>query len=102
MYGNLEFTDDEWNTVHIAGEQIYHCKIVQINYTTYDIRHDADTINIWTYLDIMVTSPDSTGPNGEPYWYACVITIFHAVVLLTHPELEGMAQSRTHMDFLWV
>ena len=102
MYGDLEFTDDERNTVRIAGEQIYCCKTVQINYTTYNIRRDVDTINTRTYLDIMVTSPDSTGPNGEPYWYACVITIFHAVVLLTHPELEGMAWSQTHMDFLWV
>jgi hypothetical protein len=99
MYGNSEFTDDEWNTVRIAGERIYHCKTIQINYTTYDIRRDVDTINTWTYPNVMVTSPE-TGPNAQLYWYACVIGIFHAIVLLTHPKLEGMAWSRTHMDFL--
>jgi hypothetical protein len=57
-----EFTDQERNTVHIAGNRIYHCKMVKINYTTYDIRHDGDTINTWTYPDIMVTSPE-TGPT---------------------------------------
>jgi hypothetical protein len=101
MYGDSEFTDDEWNTVRIAGEQIYCCKTVQLNYTTYDIRRDADSINTRTYPDIMVTSPE-TGPNAQPYWYARVIGIFHAIVSSTHPELEGMAWSRTHMDFLWV
>ncbi len=63
--GNMysEFTDEERNTVRIACERIYHCKIVKINYTTYDIRCDGDTINPQTYPDIMVTSP-KTGPNA--------------------------------------
>jgi len=64
MYG--KFTNAEWNTVHIASEQIYCCKTVQINYTTYDIRHNRDTINIQLYLDIMVNSLE-TGPNAQPY-----------------------------------
>jgi len=34
MYGNSEFTDDERNSVRIAGERLYRCKTVQINYTT--------------------------------------------------------------------
>ena len=101
MYGDTEFMDDKQNTVQIASEWIYRCKTIQINYMTYDIRCDADTINTRTYLDVMVTSPE-TGPNAQPYWYAHVIGIFHAIVSSTHPELEGMAQSRTHMDFLWV
>jgi hypothetical protein len=73
----------------------------QLLYTTYNIRRDADTINTWTYPDVMVTSPE-TGPNAQPYWYAHVIGIFHAIMLLMHLELEGMARSWTHMDFLWV
>jgi hypothetical protein len=101
MYGDLEFMDNERNTVQIAGKRIYHCKTIQINYMTYDIRRDADTINTRTYPDVMVTSPE-TGPNAQPYWYAHVIGIFHAIVSSMHLELEGMVQSRTHMDFLWV
>ena len=99
MYG--EFTNEERNTVRIAGERIYRCKTVKINYTTYDIRRDGDTINTRTYPDIMVTSPE-TGPNAQPFWYACVIGIFHATVSLTHPELEMTERSGRHMDFLWV
>ena len=96
-----DFTDAKRNTVRIAGEQLYHCKTVQINYTTYNIRCNRDTINTWMYPDIMVNSPE-TGPDAQLYWYACVIGIFHAIVSSTHLDLEGMARSRHHIDFLWV
>jgi hypothetical protein len=72
---------------------------VKINYITYDIRCDGDTINMWMYPDTMVTSSE-TGPNAQPYWYAHVIGIFHAMVLSMHPELEGAARLQHQMDFL--
>jgi len=96
-----KFTDAERNTVHVAGEWIYRCKTIQINYMTYDIRHDRDTINTQLYPDIMVTSPE-TGPNAQPYWYAHVIGIFHTIVSSTHPELKGMVKLHCQLDFLWV
>jgi hypothetical protein len=46
----------------------------------------------------MVKSPE-TGPNAQPYWYARVIGIFHAVVSSSHP---GVKKSRGRMEFLWV
>jgi hypothetical protein len=95
-----KFTDAKHNTVRIAGEQIYRCKTFQINYTTYDIRCDRDTVNMQLYPDIMVNSPEM-GPNAQPYWYACIIGIFHAMVLSSHPELEVTARSQCRMDFLW-
>jgi hypothetical protein len=90
MYG--DFTDAEWNTVCIAGDRIYHCKTLQINYTTYDIRRNRDTINPQMYPDIMVNSPE-TGPDAQPYWYAHMIGIFHVIISSTHPDLEGIARS---------
>jgi hypothetical protein len=97
IYG--KFTEEERNTIHIVGEQIYHCKIIHINYTTYDVRHDADTINPQMYPDIMVKSPE-TGPHAQPFWYAHIIGIFHASVLSCHPEVTE--RSTHQMDFLWV
>ena len=72
---------------------------MRINYTTYDVRRDGDTINPWMYPNIMVKSPE-TGPSAEPYWYARVIGIFHAYVSSTHPDV-GVRTLRS-MDFLWV
>jgi len=97
MYG--EFTDDDRATVRIEGDCIYQTSSMQINYTTYDVRCDSDTIKPGTYPDIMVKSPE-TGPEAQPYWYARVIGIFHAVVSSYHQEVQSSLQHR--MDFLWV
>jgi hypothetical protein len=94
-----DFTEDERNTVHIAGERIYRCKTMRINYTTYDVRRDADTIKIGSYPDIMVKSPE-TGSNAQPYWYARVIGVFHALVSSSHMSVPERSLCR--MDFLWV
>ena len=72
---------------------------MQINYTTYDVRCNGDTINPWTYPDIMVKSPE-TGPGAQPYWYARVIGIFHAFVSSSH--LGVKEKMLRQMDFLWV
>ena len=94
-----EFTDEERNTICIAGERIYCCKTLRLNYTTYDVRRDRDTINPRTYPDIMVQSPE-TGSDAQPYWYARVIGIFHATVSSSHPDVKD--RSPCQMDFLWV
>jgi hypothetical protein len=96
-YGKL--ADQDRNTVRISGERLYRCKTFQVNYTTYDIQRDGDTINPRTYPDIMVKSPE-TGPRAQAYWYARVIGIFHAMVSSSHVGVEE--KSFRHMDFLWV
>jgi hypothetical protein len=70
-----------------------------INYTTYDIRCNWDTINLGMYQDIMVNSPE-TGQGAQPYWYARVIGIFHAYISSTHPDMRGKLLHL--MEFLWV
>ncbi|KAF8954285.1 hypothetical protein BDZ97DRAFT_1633002, partial [Flammula alnicola] len=75
-----EFTDEERNTVRIAGDRIYHCKTMYISYTTYDVRCDGDMINTQTYPDIMVKSSE-TRPQAQPYWYAHVIEILHVLIV---------------------
>jgi hypothetical protein len=85
--------------VHLAGERIYRCKTTHINYTTYDVRRDADIINPTSYPDIMVKSPE-TGPHAQPFWYARVIGIFYARVSSSHTGVVDKSSQR--MDFLWV
>ena len=91
--------DAERNTVLIVGEEIFRCKTLRVNYTTYDVRCDSDTIKPITYLDVMVMSLEK-GPQVQPYWYAYVISIFHALVLLSHPDVKN--KSCVRMEFLWV
>ena len=87
-----KFIEEERNTVRIAGEQIYRCKTIRINYTTYNVRRDGDTINLWTYPDIMVKSPE-TGLHAQPFWYARVIGIFYTSISSCHLEV---AEKSTH------
>jgi len=94
-----EFTDAERNTVLIAGEEIFHCKTLQVNYMTYDVRCNSDMIKPIIYLDVMVKSPEK-GPHVQPYWYVCVIRIFHALVLSSH--LGVKSKLCICMEFLWV
>jgi len=94
-----EFSDEDRNTVRIAGECFYQCRTMRLNYTTYDVRRDGDVINPRTYPDIMVKSPE-TGPQAQPFWYARVLGIFHALVASTHWEVQERSLCR--MDFLWV
>lgn len=69
---------------------------MRINYTTYDVRRDADTINPTSYPDIIVNS----GSDTQAFWYARVIGIFHALVSSSHGGVGENSFRR--MDFLWV
>jgi hypothetical protein len=89
-----EFTEKDRDSVRISQENIYQCKMLRINYTTYNIRRDTDTISPTMYPDIMVKSPE-TSSHAQPFWYARVIGIFHALV--------GIGKNlKVRMDFLWV
>jgi hypothetical protein len=41
-----------------------------------------------------------TGPNAQPFWYARVIGVFHALVSSSHPGVSDKSSHR--MDFLWL
>ena len=99
------YTSVERSTVTIMDKTIYSHQVLRVNYTTYDLRREQDTINIRTKPDIMLLShEDSLGDGDEaaphPYWYARVIGIFHAHVRHTGPHTTSPLPRR--MDFLWV
>ena len=70
-----------------------------VNYTTYDVRRDCDTINTGTHRYVMLRSPEIS-TNAHPYWYAQILGIYHARVSTTHPAIPK--HSAQHMEFLWV
>ena len=55
-----------------------------MNYTTYDVRRDRDTVNPNTHPYVMLQSPE-VGTSAHPYWYAQVLGIFHTNVSTNHP-----------------
>jgi hypothetical protein len=95
----VEYTNEDQSTVQIIGDQIYSAKVLCINYTTYDIRRDQDSMNPRTHCDIMVLSTE-TGLSAHRYWYARILGVFHARVMHSGPEAKNY--SVQHMEFLWV
>lgn len=85
--------------MRVVNSQIYSAKVLRINYTTYDIRRDQDSMNPRTYCDVMMVSPETT-EKAHPFWYARVLGVFHAKVLHTGVAAEN--RSVQHMEFLWV
>ena len=83
-------------SLKLVNDRIYRHKVLRVNYTTYNIRCDQDSLNPQTHGDIMVLSEDDT----HPFWYAHIVRIFHAMALHTGPK--STSQEPIKMDFLFV
>ena len=85
--------------MRIIDNHVYSAKVMRVNYTTYDVRRDQDSMNPRTQCNIMVTSRE-TGPNAHPFWYARVLGVFH--VRVVHTGAAATNRSIQRMEFLWV
>ncbi|PBK89476.1 hypothetical protein ARMGADRAFT_935722, partial [Armillaria gallica] len=96
------YSDTQQASVHIISNQIYAHKTMRINYTSYDMQCNQDSINSWTYSDIMMVSPETpeTSTHAHSFWYTQVLGIFHAQICHTGPEAHS--HSVQNMEFLWV
>jgi hypothetical protein len=75
--------------------------MLHINYTTYNIQRDQDTINPHTNSNMMILSQeDDKESDGHPYWYARILGLFHINVVQSGPNSK--TDSIQHFDFTWV
>ncbi|THG97865.1 hypothetical protein EW026_g4222 [Hermanssonia centrifuga] len=95
-----EFTDIERGSLRLKDNRLYLHKVMRINYTTYDMRRDQDSINPRTHADIMVLSPEED--QTHPYWFGRVLGIYHAFVMYTGPGSKSTSLEYKRTDFLWV
>lgn len=99
-----EFNNTERASLKILHNRIYRHKVMRVNYTTYDMRRDQDSINPRTHPDIMVLAHEDHDENSakfHPYWYARVVGIFHAIVKYSGPGASADAGWESK-EFLWV
>ncbi|KAG2078839.1 hypothetical protein BDR04DRAFT_997875, partial [Suillus decipiens] len=54
-----EFSDDERSQVVLANNQLFEHSILWINYTTYDLWREQDSINLHMHADIMILSHEN-------------------------------------------
>ena len=81
--------------VFIKGDTLYEHPILTIDYTTYDLKKERDSIHLnFGNQAIMVYS--LTSQDAKPWLYAYLIAMYHLFVsTVTDPEPK-------HLEFLWV
>ncbi|KAJ3886660.1 hypothetical protein GG344DRAFT_81499 [Lentinula edodes] len=95
------FTDADRNHIRLKGGSFTSLKTCRINYTTYDVRRDQDTVNPSNHADVMMLSGEDT-PGAHPYWYARVLGIYRATVISSHPKASTAKSGPVVLEFLWV
>ncbi|KAG6905235.1 hypothetical protein DXG01_004056 [Tephrocybe rancida] len=86
-------------SVLMRGENLYHHKLMRVNYTTYDARRAQDIFNPRTnHRDIMLLSSSAT---GHQFRYARIIGIFHVNAIYTGPNWRNNYSS-SPLQVLWV
>ena len=93
------FTIKDHSTISILNNQIYHHKVLRVNYTTYDMHCAQDSLNPWTHGNIMVLS------HKEDQECASLLVHTHCGYLPCHGHTEDcwfkVVQSKK-MEFLFV
>lgn len=95
------FTDDDRKYIRLKDRKLVELQTLRVNYTTYDVRRDQDSINPRNHADVMVLSPEDE-PGAHPYWYARVLRIFRVQVISTHPLASTAHTGPREMELLWV
>jgi hypothetical protein len=75
----INFTESQRASITFVKNKIYQHKVLRVNYTTYDMRREQDSLNPRTHANIMVLSQEDD-MNAHPYWYARIIGIYHTFV----------------------
>ena len=92
-------TDSDVSSLRIMHDRIYIHKTMRINFDTYDMRRDQDTINPDSHADIMMRAQ---ADSRHPYLYARVLSIFHVDALLTASKGQRIATSWRTMQVCFV
>ena len=78
-------TRTDISSVCILDDGIFIHKVMRINYDTYNMRREQDSINPDSHADIMMVAPEG---YGHPYYYARTLTIFHVYAAIL-PDDNG-------------
>jgi len=94
-----DFSDADRDSVLIIDNKIFEHSVLRVNYTTYDLRREQDSINPCTHADLMVLSHEEE--RTHPYWYARLIKVFHVGVRFRE-QLDVTWSQPERMNILFV
>jgi hypothetical protein len=90
------FSNDDRDGLRIIGNQLNRHGTLRVNYTTYDMRRNQDSINPKTHPDILMLASETSNTTHQ-YLYGRVIGIYHVEVM--HAETAAPSQ---RIEFLHV
>ena len=92
----------DWQAVVLKQDRFYKHNIMRVNYTTYDVRREEDTIHAgMSHCNIMMLNPAfAQDPSQHPFCYAHVLGIFHANIVYLGEHNVDYCPRR--LEFLWV
>ncbi|KAI0755357.1 hypothetical protein C8Q80DRAFT_1095185 [Daedaleopsis nitida] len=96
-----DFSEEHHDGLIVYDDRLLRHKVLRVNYTTYDMRRDQDSINPRTHPDVMLLA-DDPGTDSHPYWYARIIDLFHIKVRYTGPGSDRNMWKWQRVDFAWV
>ncbi|EUC55247.1 hypothetical protein RSOL_104410 [Rhizoctonia solani AG-3 Rhs1AP] len=88
----------ELNRITLVNDRIYSHGTLRVNYTSYDVRRQQDTINPQSPCRFVVLPADNSSDSdnsSHPFLYAKVLGVYHA-----HVRFDRRPSRR--MNFLWV
>lgn len=97
----VSITDADRNDVVIRNNRMHSHPRVTINYTSYDMEIEKDSIGSAAMKkDIMILARDREASDNEesPFWYARVLGVYHVEAHL----LSDRVREPSRVDFLWV
>ncbi|KAH6893803.1 hypothetical protein BKA70DRAFT_1534526 [Coprinopsis sp. MPI-PUGE-AT-0042] len=99
-----QYTEEECAGVTLHNNKVFTHQIMNVKYTTYDVRREEDIVHLKARPSVMVLDNNYTSAsNAYPYRYARVLGIFHADVRLIGDLPDGRRDYTPHrVDFLWV
>ncbi|TFK18747.1 hypothetical protein FA15DRAFT_660466 [Coprinopsis marcescibilis] len=98
-------SSQEWHYVVIWENRVYTQKIMQVKFTSYNIRQDKDILHLNTERsNIMVIDEGyKSGDSNHSYKYGQVIGIFHSIVMFVGPLKDETRCYKPHcLEYLWV
>ncbi|KAK7037661.1 hypothetical protein VNI00_010884 [Paramarasmius palmivorus] len=102
-FPDLEVNDDLERKFEIRGDCIYEHAKIRINYLTYDLRKDVDSVNPANHADIMTLSSAAEDDESEhPYMYGRVCGVYHANVRLWGDPKKSRGNKLATLPFIWV
>lgn len=93
-----DFTNDHRAHIEILSDTLYRHKTLELNYTTYDMQQDKDTIYQRLHPDVMILSDD----EEHPYLYGRVLDLFHVDVKNNGPSSMLEVDAIVTVPFAWV